>query len=75
MLFGVNTMSGLRQWRRACREAELRRYLMHGLILIMAVGDLFNSLILDNMEGHFYILIAVALSGGWSRPEAPEPAG
>ncbi|HNF60257.1 MAG TPA: O-antigen ligase family protein, partial [Rhodocyclaceae bacterium] len=59
----------LSQWRRACREAETRRYLFHGLILAMAVGDLFNSLILDNMEGHFYMLVSVALGAAWSRDD------
>jgi hypothetical protein len=42
----------------------------------MLVGDLFNSLLLDNFEGHFYALMSVALASNWPRlspaAEAPE---
>jgi hypothetical protein len=64
------------QWRRAYSLNPSERYLTHALILIMLVGDLFNSLLLDNFEGHFYALMSVALASNWPRlspaAEAPE---
>jgi len=33
-------------------------------VLTMALGCLFNSFLLDNLEGHFYALMTVALWWG-----------
>ena len=32
------------------------------LLLLMASGDLFNSFLLDNLEGHFYLLMTLAFA-------------
>lgn len=53
------------QWRLACRMEELPRYLTHGLLVLMVLGDFFNCFILDNLEGHLYALLTVALAAGW----------
>lgn len=57
------------QWHRACGLAPHMRYLTQGLLVTMIVGDMFNSFILDNLEGHFYALMTVALFHGWPREE------
>lgn len=54
------------QWRLACGADELQRYLTHGLLVLMVLGDFFNSFILDNLEGHLYALLTVALCCSWS---------
>ncbi|MBB4014347.1 O-antigen ligase family protein [Niveibacterium umoris] len=56
------------QWRRAATLDPTVRYLSYALLVTMIVGDCFNSFILDNLEGHFYALLTVALAAGW--PEA-----
>jgi O-antigen ligase len=58
------------QWRRAYLLEDAERYLTHALIVIMVVGDLFNSFLLDNFEGHFYALMSVALAVSWPRSSA-----
>ncbi|NTV10457.1 MAG: glycosyl transferase family 2, partial [Zoogloea sp.] len=57
------------QWRRASAADETVRYLSHGLLVLIAIGNLFNSLILDNMEGHLYALLSVALCAAWARQQ------
>lgn len=42
------------QWRLAARLAPFYRDLARGLVLVMAVGCLFNSLLLDHTEGLFF---------------------
>lgn len=49
------------QWRGAGRLTPERRDLIRALLLVMASGDFFNSFILDNLEGHFYLVLTVAL--------------
>ncbi len=58
------------QWRRGRTLGLNERYLTHGLLVAMIVGDSFNSFILDNLEGHFYALLTVALAYAWPRSEA-----
>lgn len=53
------------QWRGAARLSPQRRNLTWALLLVMASGDLFNSFILDNLEGHFYMVLTVALCARW----------
>lgn len=59
------------QWRDAERQSQERRDLTRALLLLIATGDMFNSFLLDNFEGHFYLLLSVALclaSSASSRP-------
>lgn len=49
------------QWHTAARLAPLERRLGETLVLTMAIGCLFNSFLLDNLEGHFYALLTIAL--------------
>lgn len=59
------------QWRGSGRLTPERRDLTRALLLLMASGDLFNSFLLDNLEGHFYLLLSVALCAHWPvRPGA-----
>ncbi len=64
------------QWRGAARLPPVRRNLTRALLLLIATGDLFNSFLLDNMEGHFYLLLSIALCARWpARPAAvPVPS-
>ncbi len=55
--------------------APYRRVLM-GLCIAFAVGCLFNSLLLDFMEGHFFVIVlAAALCAGRPLPARPAHAG
>ncbi|MCL2657817.1 MAG: O-antigen ligase family protein [Betaproteobacteria bacterium] len=58
------------QWRYARGLGQCEGYLTHGLLVAMIVGDIFNSFILDNLEGHFYALLTAALAYSWPRGEA-----
>jgi len=58
------------QWRRALALNDAERYLTHALVLIMICGDLFNSFLLDNFEGHFYAVLTAALAVNWPRSSA-----
>jgi len=52
------------QWRSAAQNPPLDARLGETLVLTMALGCLFNSFLLDNLEGHFYALMTVALWWG-----------
>ena len=48
------------------------RYQMHALrslVITIAIGCLFNSLLLDSGEGRFYCVMAGILLSAWKRPE------
>ncbi|MGD9887935.1 MAG: O-antigen ligase family protein [Halothiobacillaceae bacterium] len=49
------------QWRTSTQLSPLERQLAEALVLTMAIGCLFNSFLLDNLEGHFYALLTIAL--------------
>jgi O-antigen ligase len=53
------------QWRLAPRLATpIERELARGLVALMAVGCLYNSLLLDHTEGLFYAWLTGLLCGG-----------
>ena len=62
------------QWRYACTLGLKERYLTHGLLVAMIVGDSFNSFMLDNLEGYFYAMLTVGLAYAWPRRETPAAA-
>lgn len=66
-ILGLGLFIGLLavQWRTASRRPPLARNLGEVLLLSIALGCLFNSFILDHLEGRFYALLSVAL---WSLP-------
>ena len=64
----------LTQWRLSARLDDLPARLNRGLVLLIAGGDLVNSLILDNLEGHLWALLTVALTAGIGADRAaPSP--
>ncbi len=50
-------MLGYRQWRMSYGLSPEYMAAAQGLVVTMAVGSLFNSLLLDFTEGHFYALL------------------
>ncbi len=50
------------QWRNARQADGFARTMTYALLLLMASGDLFNSFLLDNLEGHFYLLMTLAFA-------------
>ena len=51
------------QWRASFKLDRENRLILHGLLVTMVVGCLFNSLLLDSGEGKFYvILLAIIFS-------------
>ncbi|MBI2295926.1 MAG: O-antigen ligase family protein [Betaproteobacteria bacterium] len=58
------------QWRLATRLATpLETHLARGLVLTIAVGSLFNSLLLDHTEGLLYAWMTGLLYAGLQSPE------
>ncbi|MFO1350844.1 MAG: O-antigen ligase family protein [Gammaproteobacteria bacterium] len=55
---------GLRQWRWSLALEPTRRHAAQALMITMAIGCLFNSLLLDFTEGHFYAYLSAILYGG-----------
>jgi O-antigen ligase len=53
------------QWSGAAGLAVAERDTTRALLLLMVTGDCFNSFLLDNLEGHFYLLLTVALCARW----------
>jgi O-antigen ligase len=61
------------QWRSARRlPSPLEIGLARGLVLAMAVGCLFNSMLLDHAEGLFYAWLGGLLYAGLPRPQPEE---
>ena len=64
----------LHQLRLSFRLEKTDRYLVHGLLVTMAVGCLFNSLLLDSGEGKFFaIMVGILFSMGAHRTADDEP--
>jgi O-antigen ligase len=64
-----------RQWAVAPRLASpLETHLARGLVITLAVGCLFNSLLLDHTEGLLYAWFTGLLFGGL-RPRSPPGSG
>ncbi|NBS47817.1 MAG: O-antigen ligase domain-containing protein [Betaproteobacteria bacterium] len=59
---GLLLMLWLAQWRNAHAADGFARGMTCALLLLMASGDLFNSFLLDNLEGHFYLLMTLAFA-------------
>jgi O-antigen ligase len=67
-VFGLMGFLGMLvvQWKASRRVApEVDRSLASGLVLAMAVGCLFNTLLLDHSEGLFYCWLAGVLASGY----------
>ncbi|HUN92908.1 MAG TPA: O-antigen ligase family protein [Burkholderiaceae bacterium] len=58
------------QWRYASRKPEAPRYLTYGLMLLIAIGGLVNSFLLDTLESHIYALLTVAFGDAWPRSDS-----
>jgi O-antigen ligase len=54
----------LLQWRLAARLPELEAALARGLVLMMVIGCLVNSMLLDHTEGVLYAWLSGVLYGG-----------
>lgn len=60
-------------WFHAGRLAEDRRSVACALVLVLAVGCLFNSLLLDATESHMFALFAAATCAGLPSRDSVEP--
>jgi O-antigen ligase len=52
------------QWRHAARLPDLESALARGLVLMMVLGCLVNSMLLDHVEGLLYAWLTGVLYGG-----------
>jgi O-antigen ligase len=70
-LFGVVTLlvMGWLTWRAANRLTALEGGCLRALVLMIGVGSMFNSLLLDSSEGKFYCLMAGIYLSGWAKPD------
>lgn len=71
-LLGMGLFSYIlyRQWRLATALPALEQTLAQGFVLAFAAGCLFNSLLMDFAEGHFYAyLSAVFFAGVSAKPD------
>lgn len=50
-------------WMHSSKENESEKWLIRSLVLTMAIGCCFNSLMLDLKEAHFYMLMLASLMG------------
>ena len=58
--------------RHAARlESRLHRDLARGLVITMAIGGLFNSLLLDHTEGLLFAWLTAVLYAGYNRAHGP----
>ena len=58
------------QWRGAARLASsLETRLAHGLVLMIAIGCMFNALLIDHTEGLLYAWLTALLHAGLQRDE------
>ena len=62
------------QWRTSARLPPLEAQLTRGLVLMMATGCLFNSLLLDHTEGLLFVWLTGLLQGGY-RPDSGPGGG
>lgn len=62
------------QWREALRQKasgdSVAATSTLALLILMASGDLANSFLLDNLEGHFYLLMTLCFAAGATSPAA-----
>ncbi len=47
-------------WLQSNHLAEHEKWLLRGLVITISIGSLVNSLLLDNKEAHFYVLLLAA---------------
>lgn len=69
--FGFVTLlvTGWLTWRAANRLAAVEAECLRALVLLIGVGALFNSLLLDSSEGKFCCLMAGIYLSGWAQPD------
>jgi O-antigen ligase len=62
-------------WHYAAGLATpLERDLARGLVIAIAVGGVFNSLLLDHTEGLLFAWLTAVLYAGYNRPHSPAEA-
>ena len=68
--FGLVTLvvMGWLTWRAANRLAGLDGECLRALVLLIGIGAMFNSLMLDSSEGKFYCLLAGIYLSGLAKP-------
>ncbi|MFZ0254516.1 MAG: O-antigen ligase family protein [Gammaproteobacteria bacterium] len=66
---GVLCMLGYRQWQLSHRLKPQFQVAAQGLLVTMAVGCLFNSLLMDFAEGHFYTCLTGLYYGHFVRQQ------
>lgn len=54
------------QWKESQKLAKPNQYIAYGFLLAFVIHSFLNSSIMDNVEGHFYALLSVAL---WTNKE------
>lgn len=69
--FGLITLlvMGWLTWRAANRLAGFDGECLRALVLLIGIGAMFNSLLLDSSEGKFYCLMAGIYLSGWAEPD------
>ncbi len=61
---------GYKLWVHSRRLAAHYRHAAQGLLVTMGVGSLFNSMLMDFSEGHFFVYFCALLYAGLARPAA-----
>lgn len=57
---GMLLVIGILQWRVSSLSPANMQLHVKGLLMVFGFGCLFNCMLLDNLEGHFYVLMVVA---------------
>ncbi len=57
-------------WRQAAQLDEHEKWLLRALVVTFSVGSLLNSLLLDNREAHFFILLIATLLPVYSQQDS-----
>jgi O-antigen ligase len=57
---GMLLVIGILHWRVSSLSPANMQWHVKGLLMVFGFGCLFNCMLLDNLEGHFYVLMVVA---------------
>ena len=68
---GVLMLTGWLTWRAANKLTAVEAGRLRALVLLIGIGALFNSLLLDSAEGKFYCLMVGIYLSGWAAPGEP----